>query len=63
MIFNRGVLMDRIFPYFLSFTGLLLIACGLSSCTTTAESQLKESPCLECAKKTPLYRNGEWLHG
>ena len=46
----------------LSFFGILAIAALLSGCTTTAESQLKESACLECAKKTPFYRNGEWLH-
>ena len=42
---------------------IVLVAALLSGCTTTAESQLKESACLECAKKTPFYRNGEWLHG
>lgn len=47
----------------LSLVGILAIAILSSGCTTTAESQLKESPCLECAKKTPFYRNGEWLHG
>ncbi len=47
----------------LTALAIVLVGVLLSGCTTTAESQLKESPCLECAKKTPFYRNGEWLHG
>jgi uncharacterized lipoprotein YajG len=45
-----------------SFLGIVLVAVILSGCTTTAESQLKESPCVDCASKKPFYRNGEWLH-
>lgn len=44
------------------YLGSFLVAAILSGCTTTAESQLKESPCVDCASKKPFYRNGEWLH-
>jgi hypothetical protein len=45
-----------------SYLGIVLVAVILSGCTTTAESQLKESPCIDCVSKKPFYRNGEWLH-
>ena len=34
---------------------------ALSGCTSTATSQLKESPCKECISKKPFYCNGVWL--
>lgn len=34
---------------------------SLSGCTSTATSQLKESPCKECTSKRPFYCNGVWL--
>ena len=33
----------------------------LTGCTSSAQSQLKESVCKDCLEKTPFYRNGEWL--
>ena len=33
----------------------------LTGCTSSAQSQLKESVCKDCLDKTPFYRNGEWL--
>ena len=43
----------------ISILGFVLIA--LNGCTSTATSQLKESPCRECASKKPFYCNGVWL--
>lgn len=34
---------------------------GLSGCTTTAESQLKESVCKNCIGENEFYRNGVWI--
>lgn len=33
----------------------------LTGCTSSAQSQLKESVCKDCLDKTPFYRNGERL--
>lgn len=38
-----------------------LAVMNLSACTTTAESQLKESVCKDCLGKKEFYRNGVWL--
>lgn len=40
---------------------LILILSLLTGCTSSAQSQLKESVCKDCLEKTPFYRNGEWL--
>lgn len=36
---------------------------SLAGCTTTAESQLKDSVCKDCFKKREFYRNGAWIEG
>lgn len=33
----------------------------MGGCTSSAQSQLKESVCKDCLDKTPFYRNDEWL--
>lgn len=43
---------------------LLFLVIGslfLSGCTTSAESQLKESVCKHCRAQPEFYRNGLWL--
>lgn len=45
--------------FVISVLSFALIA--LSGCTSTATSQLKESPCKECTSKKAFYCNGVWL--
>lgn len=39
----------------------MVVLFSLGGCTSSATSQLKESPCKECLDKKPFYRNGVWL--
>ncbi len=46
----------------LNSIGLAILFClSLSGCTSTATSQLKESPCKECTAQSLFYQNGVWL--
>ncbi len=38
-----------------------LVSLMLAGCSTTADNQLKESPCKLCGSHKEFYRNGLWL--
>lgn len=48
----------KILPIFLMMSGILMT---LSGCTTTAQSQLRESVCKDCFGEKEFYRDGIWI--